>query len=222
MDSKKARNFDDLRDRVRCYRRDLFGRNSYRVDGSSVVQKGRSLIRGTSFIVSGESNVVGLGDLSSLEGCRVRISGDRNRIRINSRAYLRQVDIVIEGDDNTITIGENTRIYQGVLLAAMEGTALSIGAQCMIASDCQLRTGDSHSVTDLHGRRLNPAEDIIIDDHVWCGTRVLCLAGSVIPRDSIIGAGALVNRRFSERNVVVAGVPARVVKRGVDWCAERV
>lgn len=211
----------NVRVALRRHRRDFLGGNSYRVDRLSAVHRGDSLIRGSTFIIRGASNSVELGDLSTIDHCRIRITGNRNRILVGARAFLRQVDLVIEDDDNVIIIGESTRVYERSLLAAIEGTTLSIGAQCMIASDCQFRTGDSHSVTDLSGRRLNPAKDITIGEHVWCGTRVLCLAGAAIARESVVGAGALVNGMQSEENVVVAGVPARVVKRDVRWCAER-
>ena len=38
-----------------------------------------------------------------------------------------------------------------------------------------------------------------------------------IADNSIVGWGSIVTRRFDEPNVVIAGIPARIVKRGIDW-----
>ena len=85
-----------------------------------------------------------------------------------------------------------------------------------------MSTGDSHSIVDLEGKRLNTSESIRIGDHVWVGINVTCLKGVHIANNSVVGAGSLLNGSFSEENVVLAGNPARVVKTGVDWLRERI
>ena len=45
--------------------------------------------------------------------------------------------------------------------------------------------------------------------------------GVLISSNSIVGNGAIVTNQFTEMNVVLAGVPARIVKRGVNWNAKR-
>lgn len=84
-----------------------------------------------------------------------------------------------------------------------------------------MRTGDSHSIVDMSGERINHAEDVVIGDHVWIGYRVLINKGAVIPENTIIGTGAVVTKSFEEPNTVLAGVPAKVVKKDVNWRKER-
>ena len=43
-----------------------------------------------------------------------------------------------------------------------------------------------------------------------------------IADNSIIGAHAVVTKSFSEKNSVIAGNPAKIVKQGVEWHRERV
>ena len=71
------------------------------------------------------------------------------------------------------------------------------------------------------GFRINRAADVEIGNHVWIGYRVLINKGSVIPDDTVVGTGAIVTKSFDEPNTVLAGVPAKVVKRNVNWCKER-
>jgi acetyltransferase-like isoleucine patch superfamily enzyme len=73
----------------------------------------------------------------------------------------------------------------------------------------------------MSGNRINQAADVEVGNHVWIGYRVLINKGVVIPENTIIGTGAVVTKSFTEENTVIAGVPAKVVKRNVNWCKER-
>jgi serine acetyltransferase len=48
------------------------------------------------------------------------------------------------------------------------------------------------------------------------------MKGTSIPCNTIIGAGAIVNKQFEHENTVIAGIPARVIKENVDWLRERI
>lgn len=38
-----------------------------------------------------------------------------------------------------------------------------------------------------------------------------------IPDDSIVGWGSIVTKVFHEPNIILAGIPAKIVKRGINW-----
>ena len=107
-------------------------------------------------------------------------------------------------------------------MAVIEGTSVTIGKDCLFSSDIQLRTGDSHSILNMEGRRINPSRDITLGDHVWVGTQAFCTKGAQVASHSIIGARALVTGVFEEPHCTLAGVPAKVVKRDVDWSIRRI
>jgi acetyltransferase-like isoleucine patch superfamily enzyme len=106
-------------------------------------------------------------------------------------------------------------------LAAIEGTNIIIGEDCLFSSGIVFRTGDSHSVTDLSGNRTNPSKDITIGNHVWIGHRVFVNKGVEIGENNILGTAAVVTKSITEKNCVIAGVPAKVVKTDVNWKSER-
>ena len=54
-------------------------------------------------------------------------------------------------------------------------------------------------------------------DFLWIGARTMVLKGAQIPSNSIVGACALVNKEFTEENTVLAGIPAKIIKRNVNW-----
>ena len=55
-------------------------------------------------------------------------------------------------------------------------------------------------------------KEVIIEENVWIGEKAIVLKGSKIGKNSIIGAGSVVNGVVPE-NVVFAGNPAREVKK---------
>ena len=128
-----------------------------------------------------------------------------------------------EDDGNTISVGDNTTFAGKIHIACTEGTKCVIGRDCLFSSEIVIRTGDSHSVLDGDGARINPAEDVVIGDHVWISYRALVTKGAVIPNNCVIGTGAIVTRGTGkDGNVILAGIPAKAVKKEIDWCKERI
>lgn len=54
--------------------------------------------------------------------------------------------------------------------------------------------------------------EIIIEDNVWLGNYVTVLPGTIIGKNSIVGAGSIVKGIFPE-NVIIQGNPARIIKK---------
>ena len=43
------------------------------------------------------------------------------------------------------------------------------------------------------------------------------MKGAKIPNNCIVGANSLVNKEFFEENCLIAGTPAKIIKKGVNW-----
>lgn len=185
------------------------------------LHQGVSLLRGLKIYSSGVDNRIILDDFVRLNDCTIRILGSHNTITIGEDSTLNRTDLHLENDHNQVIIGRRTDLYGPTHAAVIEGTTLKIGDDCMFSGDLHIRTGDSHSVVDLAGRRINPSKDIVIGDHVWIGTKVTCLKGVSVRENCIVAATTTLCGRFDQKNAVIAGVPGKVVKTGVNWSPER-
>lgn len=64
---------------------------------------------------------------------------------------------------------------------------------------------------------INFAQSIEIGKHVWVGKDVKIGKNTKIPDNSIVGWGSIVTKVFNEPNIILAGIPAKIVKRGINW-----
>lgn len=99
-----------------------------------------------------------------------------------------------------------------------ESESVIIGKDCLFSSSIEIRTSDGHGIVDPRsGRLLNRGKSVVIGDHVWVGAGVSILKGARVGANSIVGAKSVVTTRTPEEGVILAGIPAKVVKRGVSW-----
>lgn len=105
-------------------------------------------------------------------------------------------------------------------------TSVLIGEDCMFSRGIFLRSYDAHSIFDVRtGANINSIKEIcrnrkiIIGNHVWIGERAFILYNTEIADGSIIGVGSLVKGKIPN-NCIVAGVPARVIRKDIVWSRE--
>ena len=184
---------------------------------------GLSLLKKCRIVNHGMNNRIIIGDYSRLNGCSINISGNNNTLYIGNRCVCNQATFWIEDDNNSIQIGEHTALCGTIHLAAIEGTKIEIGKDCLFSSKIDIRTGDSHSLIQKGTKkRLNPSASVKIGNHVWIGTDVTILKGTSVAENCTVGAASLLCKQYLNPNCVIAGVPAKEVKHDIDWMAERI
>lgn len=202
----------------------LFGRNHKDIAKGNIVFLRGCFMKSSSIKILGKNNRVVMEDGNiRLRGCSIFISGNNNVIEISSDCRLSMLEIHIEDDGNRVHIGRRVEMYGPVHLAAIEGTNITIGDDCLFSQNVSVRTGDSHSILDLiRGVRINPSKDVRIAHRVWVGNGATILKGCEIQNDSVIAAGAILTRQVYEENAVYGGNPARMLKKGVTWTSKRI
>lgn len=172
--------------------------------------------------IVGENNYIYIGTLSRLKNTVIYISGDNNKVYIGDDVRIIDGNLHIEDDLGGIEIGSDTAICGKTHLAVIEGTKILIGKGCLFSSSIVVRTGDSHSILDLDGNRVNYSKSVIIGNHVWVGNQVIILKGVRIPENTIVGTGAVVTKSFDNSNIIIGGIPATIIKKNIIWRGERI
>ena len=199
-------------------------RNFFRIKKgkSNSVEAPCALLKNVNIRISGSNNRIFIDDFTTLKNTNIYIHGNNNTVRIGKWTSFWNSEICIEDDGNEVSIGNHTKIMGNTQMAVMEGTKILIGSECGFSTDIIMRTGDSHSILDMEGRRFNASRDIILEDHVWVGIKVICMKGTYVSRNSILAAGAVVSGKFMEPNCIIGGVPGKVIKKGIEWCTPRI
>lgn len=200
----------------------VVGRNKLHVDKKSKLIINSSILKSTRINIIGSNNKVVIRDLCRLTGSYIYINGNNNVIDIGKENGFENSTIWIEDDNNKITIDEHSRFFTQSQVAATEGKSITIGRDCLIAPNVQIRTGDSHSILDMDGNRTNLAKDVSIGNHVWIGGNCAILKGSKIPDDTVISTNSLVNKVLEQSFCVYGGTPAKLIKENVKWDSKRI
>lgn len=174
----------------------------------------RDMAEGPALRIDGDDNGVEVGADARLT-LNIAIQGDGNRIRIEDGCRLNGF-VALRCSGARLTIGAGTTMVNGSLQLHEPGE-IRIGPDCMIANQVYVSLSDVHPIHDrTTGERLNPAASVEIGAHVWLGLRCMVMKGSRIGPGAVIAAGAVVSGDVPA-HAIAAGVPARIVRRDVDW-----
>ncbi|MCX8084449.1 MAG: acyltransferase [Calditerrivibrio sp.] len=119
-----------------------------------------------------------------------------------------------------ITHVENIRIHYDLVTL----TSFAVSGHCYFQAYNGLYCGENflfapgvkiitsgHDLKDLS----KPTKDgpVVIGDDVWIGANVVILPGVKIGNRCIIGAGSIVTRSFEEDDLIIAGNPAKIIRK---------
>lgn len=136
--------------------------------------------------------------------------------------------------EGIVHIGEDVRIGAGCKLSCAKegkiifgkGTSINVntqiicsqsiefGEECIISWDDLIMDSDFHEVKEC-GKLKAKIKPIQIMDHVWIGSRVLILKGSVVPMGCIVAANSTISKRYEENNCLLG--TNGVMKRDISW-----
>lgn len=176
---------------------------------------------GSRIQIAGNGNKLIMEKGSMLLNSLVKISGNNNEVVLKANSYVSGAELWVENNQCLLSIGERTFVGHHSHLACTEnGSKLIVGDDGMISSYVQIRTGDSHSIVDLEGNRINPAASVKIGNHCWIGEGARVLKGVKLEGQDVVSTGAIVTKSFG-KNVLLGGIPAKVIKDHISWDKER-
>ncbi len=114
-----------------------------------------------------------------------------------------------------IEIGDNVNINDGVVVNATKSKVL-IGNNVTISSNVQIIAASYDPVKFLNSgsnAKDHVYSEIIIGDNVWICAGAIILPGVKIADHVVIGAGSVVTKSIKEPWCIVAGNPAKLLRR---------
>jgi len=143
------------------------------------------------FLSIGVGGVVAFGGSAIIsEGCGIRV--DSGVLTIGSQFYCNKNCFI------RITCNAN------------------IGNDCMFGWNVKLNTTDGHPVI-FNGKEKQSEGSITIGNHVWIGSDTAVTKNAQIPDDSLICQNSLVNKKFTCKNSLIGGIPAKIIADGYNW-----
>lgn len=165
------------------------------------------------------------------KGSELNLHGTFELGRIWKGSRYRDTALIL-GKNSKVNILGYVEIYSGAFIQVSQNAKLTIGSgyinqnvnigcycdieignQVAISENVIIRDSDNHFI-EYDG--YIESKPIVIGNHVWIGIGATILKGVTIGNGSIIGAGAVVTRDVPP-NSVVAGNPARVIKKDITW-----
>lgn len=84
-----------------------------------------------------------------------------------------------------------------------------LGKGCYIAPNVGIITAN-HKLDNLDEH--DEGSDVILGEKCWIGMNSVILPGVILGNKTIVAAGSVVTKSFPEGNVIIGGVPAKVIK----------
>ncbi len=123
-------------------------------------------------------------------------------------------------NNGVLTLGHNFQVSGNSFLHCRE--KMTFGKNVSIGWECVFMDGDGHRIFSMESRQnpggaLNGNRPVDVGDHVWVGAKVMVTKGAKIPSGCVVAANSCIYKVFEEENCVLAGYPAKIVRRDIDW-----
>lgn len=178
-------------------------------------------IKGVSINFHGTNNHIVIHEDINFVNCAFILISNMN-IEIG-KSNFNIVNLKIFGNQSDVSIGKNFSCWGVEIRCHEANSSVKIGDNCLFSEDILIYPTDVHAIFDQETKELlNISEPIIIGNHVWCNRDVKILKGSNIGNDVVITSGSLVTKHKGNKlnNIIIGGVPAKVIKTGINWSRE--
>lgn len=124
--------------------------------------------------------------------------------RIHATASIRNAQ--------NVHVGKNSHINHLCCVWADENSEIILGDNLLMGPGVCIFSSN-HSTSKGHPMTFQPRkeETIVIGNDVWLGALSVITAGVHIADGVIVAAGAVVTRSITQENVIVGGIPAKII-----------
>lgn len=119
------------------------------------------------------------------------------------------VELQARSSNSIIKIGRDVSINNNLFICAEN--QISIGDNTLIGQNVTIIDFDGHGISPDQRNSIGEIGTVHISKNVWIGNNVLILKNTFIGENTVIAAGSIVSGSHPS-NVVIAGIPAKVIK----------
>lgn len=187
-----------------------------------IIKEGGSIegfiIDGISINIYGDSNIVYIKQPNFFRHCKIEIKSSFNYIKIGKSKRLVTFSASIHaGDHQHLCIGDNFSSGGTTFIMIEPCSEIIIGNDCMFSADIVFMNGDAHCILNQDSQVVNWAKGITLYDHIWVGRGARILKNTELQEGSIVAAYSVCSKKFTDKNIAIAGNPAKKIKSDLFW-----
>ena len=165
---------------------------------------------------TGKNNILFCEDNINIVNSLIQFHGDNSVVYLCYTKSNYALDLNVF-QNSLIYVGRDNKLSPTIHINVQEHQNLIIGDDCIIGSNCNIRTSDAHIIYDSNTKqRVNNSASVFIGDHVWLAHQVYIEMGVCI------GSGAILNNnshayKYSllKSNHLYMGNPVKIVRKDV-------
>ena len=177
---------------------------------------GKPNLRNSTVSFSGKNNILFCEDNINIVNSSIQFHGDNSVVYLCYTKSNYALDIHVF-QNSLVYMGRDNKLSPTIHINVQEHQNLIIGDDCIIGSNCNIRTSDAHIVYNINTKkRVNNSSSVFIGDHVWLAHQVYIEMGVHI------GSGAILNNnshayKYSvlKSNNLYTGNPAQSVQNDI-------
>lgn len=118
-------------------------------------------------------------------------------------------------DDNaSIRFGSGFSCNNGCFIRS--SCSIIFGHDVLIGWNVSINTSDGHKI--FKDGTTQPIDgEIVVGNHVWIASYSSIGKNSEIGDNCIVGQMSLVNKKFTDQNCLICGIPAKIARTNIDW-----
>ena len=178
-------------------------------------------IKGLDISIQGDNNHITIGHPNkSFKDCKFIIRANNATYDIGDVNFMHKATIVSAwGNNQQFYFGDNSDCNELSVFLMEENTSVVIGKDTIMSTGITIRPTDIHTIIDIESEEVinKTKHPVIIGEHCWISQGVTFLKGARIPNNTIVGAQSLVTKEFTTEDTIIAGVPAKQIRKGVRW-----
>lgn len=141
--------------------------------------------------------------------------GANAKLQVNGDFVVGQGVKFFLSDSSVLILGGKNKESDAGITAdtlIMVSNKIEIGKDFLCAWNVFISDSDWHTIEGQPKQA-----DVFIGNHVWIANSCSILKGSIINDNSIVASHSKINNREYPPNVILAGLPAKVVKNNIKW-----